>query len=377
MKRNIIAVVGVILSAVFYPVAATRAQDASAIVGINVVHPQYLAVDQQNDILKNLKAAGVKVIRTGITPDDKAIDFIKRVYANGIKVEWITAPQFPPDAPTRPYRPKEFPGMWAGPPLSYADPDRSRAYFRALFDKLESAGIQLEAVELGNEINGAAFNPEFPLPGQGKQFGLRDLEQDPEARQIGKGYLQYLKILAVLKDVRDHSRLNRHTPILSAGLAAYEAPEGPLWKGATKDMVSVNATLAFMRANGLDALVDGYAVHVYPWANGPGQADAAAGRRSRLRAYVLTQCRPAGSGEGKPCWLTEWGFKNDDTACPVKEDNQVALVREMRDNFRPYIQNGSLKALIYYAWIDTSENFGVFRCGALTETGRLAIAPLR
>jgi hypothetical protein len=48
----------------------------------------------------------------------------------------------------------------------------------------------------------------------------------------------------------------------------------------------------------------------------------------------------------------------------------------MRDNFRPYVDDGRLKGLIYYAWIDTSENFGVYRCGALLETGRLAIAPM-
>jgi hypothetical protein len=266
--------------------------------------------------------------------------------------------------------------MWAGPPLSYVSADLSRSYFQALFDRLDAEGIQLAAVELGNEINGASFNPEFPLPGEGKQFGLRDLEQDPEGQQIAKGYLQYLKILKVLKDVRDHSKLNRVTPILSAGLVAFEAPEGPFGKGATKDMVSANATLEFWRSNGLDALVDGYAVHVYPWANGPGQADAAAGRRSRLKAYVLKQCRPPGSADGKPCWLTEWGFKNTDAACPANETNQVALVREMRDNFRPYVDDGRLKGLIYYAWIDTSENFGVYRCGALLETGRLAIAPM-
>jgi hypothetical protein len=372
VKRTVFAILGVVLSSV----ATTPAKAASAVVGINVVHPQSLTVAQENDILDNLKAAGVHVIRTGITPDDKTIGFVKRAYAIGIKVEWITSPKFPPDAPSRPYRPQEWPGMWAGPPLSYASADLSRSYFQALFDRLDGEGVQLAAVELGNEINGASFNPEFPLPGEGKQFGLRDLQQDPEGRQIARGYLQYLKILKVLKDVRDHSKLNRVTPILSAGLVAYEAPEGPFGKGATKDMVGANATLEFWRSNGLDALVDGYAVHVHPWANGPGQADAAAGRRSRLKAYVLKQCRPPGSADGKPCWLTEWGFKNTDAACPAKETDQVALVREMRDNFRPYVDDGRLKGLIYYAWIDTSENFGVYRCGALLETGRLAIAPM-
>ena len=47
---------------------------------------------------------------------------------------------------------------------------------------------------------------------------------DPEGQQIAKGLLQYVKSLAVLKDNRDHSKLNQHTPILSAGLADLETP---------------------------------------------------------------------------------------------------------------------------------------------------------
>lgn len=31
-------------------------------------------------------------------------------------------------------------------------------------------------------------NPEFPLPGEGKIFGLKDLESDPEAEQVAKGF---------------------------------------------------------------------------------------------------------------------------------------------------------------------------------------------
>lgn len=46
-----------------------------------------------------------------------------------------------------------------------------------------------------------------------------DLINDPEGQQIAKGLLQYVKSLAVLKDNRDHSKLNQHTPILSAGAA--------------------------------------------------------------------------------------------------------------------------------------------------------------
>jgi hypothetical protein len=373
--------VGTFLAAVSVPTTLVSA--GNAVVGINVVelkNPKDTRVEQEIATLSDLKAAGVRFIRTGIAPTDEGVEFTKRIYAQGMKLDWVVSIQFPADAPKRPWQPKEFPGMWSGPPLSYADPERFRTYFQTQLDKLEAAGIELAAFELGNELNMTAFNGEFPLPGEGKLFGLNDLYHDREAQQIAKGYLQYLKVLAVLKDIRDHSKLNHHTPILTAGFGAYEAPEGPspppAKPGTQVDMVSINATLEFMRANGLDQLVDGYAVHVYPWANSPGQLAAATGRHARLARYVLTQCQSPGHAGGKPCWITEWGFTNNDGSCPVREADQVTLIKEMRSAFRQYAREGRLAGLFYYAWIDTREKLGVYRCDALTESGRLAIADL-
>jgi hypothetical protein len=65
-----------------------------------------------------MKKAGVRVIRCGVSPDDKGLDFAKRVYAQGIKIELGVSVQFRDGAPTRQSQPKEFPGMWSGHPLS-------------------------------------------------------------------------------------------------------------------------------------------------------------------------------------------------------------------------------------------------------------------
>lgn len=209
------------------PFESAPAQTGDAIVGINLGHAQTDTVEQQTALLNNLKAAGVHVIRDGIGADGKGLDLVKRIYAQGIKILWILPLKYPPNVPVRPWRPKEFPGVWAEPAISLADPDQFRAYFAPLLAKLEANHIELAGFELGNELNMTPFNGEFPVPGQGKQFGLNDLYHDPEAQQIAKGYLQYLKVLAVLKDIRDHSKLNEHTPIMTAGFGAYEAPEGP------------------------------------------------------------------------------------------------------------------------------------------------------
>jgi hypothetical protein len=58
------------------------------------------------------------------------------------------------------------PLMWGGHPLSYTDPDLSRASCQKLFEALDASGVVLAGVELGIEISWAAFNPEFPLPGR-------------------------------------------------------------------------------------------------------------------------------------------------------------------------------------------------------------------
>jgi hypothetical protein len=167
-----------------------RAQNV--VVGVNMTNADRLNPAQQDAMLGAMRAGGVRVIRAGIVPNDKGVEFARQVYAHGLRLEWIVGfGGYQPGAPTRPYQPQEYPAMWGGHPLSYVDPEQFRAYFTPLLAKLEAAGITLAAFELGNEINWAAFNPEFPLPGEGRQFGLADLTHDPEAKQIAKGFLQY------------------------------------------------------------------------------------------------------------------------------------------------------------------------------------------
>ncbi len=341
-------------------------------VGVNLVSPMRASVANQGALIDQLKAAHIRLIRAPLSPDDKAIDFVKRVYAPGIKIEFQLSPQFPADAPSRPYQPKEFPNMWGGHPLSSADPQLSKIYFQSVMDKLEGNGIVLAGLELGNEINWTAFNPEFPLPGKGMNFGLDDLYHDPEAKQIAKGYLQYLKILAQLKDVRDHSKLNQHTPIILAGLAD-DGAEGPRPKSKT-DSVSINATIQFLRANGLDKLVDAYGIHTYPWESTPAR------RKMHLEKYAMAECRAENSREGKPCWITEWGIANKDMSCPLNDSARATLIQETMDDFRELAKQRRLIAALYFAWDSdpwskSVDPFSIYRCGSLTAGGKLALSP--
>jgi hypothetical protein len=378
MTRNV--KIFVIASILFNALTIRTVQAQNVLLGVNASMGS-LSVEQQNAILAELHAAGIHFIRSGITADDKGVDFARRAQAQGIRILWLVQLQYRPGAASRPW-PNAF-GVWGGPPLSAADPDQFRKYFEALLAKLDATGVTLAGFELGNEINSPMFNADFSMPAENptrsREFNLGDLSHDPEAEQVARGYLQYLKLLAIIKDVRSRSKLNRRAMIVSAGLVFDEAPEAP--RKARLDAVSAAATLDFMRAGGLDTLVDVYGVHTYPWTNDPGNPGAAAGRRERLEQYVLAECRPAGGGVGaggvggKPCWITEWGIPNHDTSCLPDETNQITLVNETRSNFRPYIAQKRVLGLFYYAWLDAREGFAIYRCDHLTETGRLALAP--
>jgi hypothetical protein len=359
--------------------AILRAESQEMVVGVNVVNPMRSKVADQNTLFNQLEAAQVHVIRCGISNDDKGIDFAKRAAAQGIRIQLIVSPEYLPNALSRPYQPKEFPQMWGGHPLSFADPALSKTAFQHLFDSLDAGGITLAGVELGNEINWAAFNPEFPLPGEGKILSLDDLTHDPEGKQIAKGFLQYLKILGVLKAVRDHSHVNKSTPIISAGLVSAE-DGAKLYNNKKEDMVSLPATIAFLHAHGLDSLVDAYGVHSYPSGVQPGNLIAGAQRRGRLNSVDLAECRAKGAKDGKPCWITEWGFPNADISCPAKEAGRTLLVEELRGDFAAAASEHRLAGIDYFSWDSdpwskTIDPDSVYRCGGLTESGRQAVAP--
>jgi len=369
----------VLFAAAFF-LAPARTPPGEMVVGVNAVNPMRASVADQNTLLSQLKAAQVRVMRCGISNDDKGIDFAKRAAAQGIRIQLIVGPEYTPDAPARPYQPEAFPAMWGGHPLSFADPALSKTAFQRLFDSLDANGIALSGVELGNEINWAAFNPEFPLPGEGKILSLQDLAQDPEGQQIAKGFLQYIKVLAALKDVRDHSRLNRSTPIISAGLVSAKDGE-KLYNNKKEDMVSLAATIAFLRTHGLDSLVDAYGVHSYPSPGQPGNPTAAGQRAARLNSVDLAECRAEGTAGAKPCWITEWGFPNTDLSCPSKEAGRTLLVEELRSDFAAAAAEHRLAGIDYFAWnsdpwAKQTDPDSVYRCGALTESGRQAIAPV-
>jgi hypothetical protein len=89
--------------------SAMPAHAADLVTGVNIVNPERASLDEQNALIAQLRAAGVRVVRCGITDDAKGADLAQRLSAAGIAIELIVSPKFPPGVPTRAYQPAEFP----------------------------------------------------------------------------------------------------------------------------------------------------------------------------------------------------------------------------------------------------------------------------
>jgi hypothetical protein len=292
----------------------------------------------------------VKTIRTGLLANN--VDFIVNAYQHGIGAVAILFP---------------FPGKksWSDVTLSEMKPEQLTEKVKPLLDKLETARVRLTAFELGNEINTPTFNSDLPNPGSGRELRLSDLNnpKDPEGSRVAAGYLAYVRVLAALKDLRDHSKLNQHTPIISAGLAQK--------LGTRQDEVNLVDTIEFLRQNGLDKLVDGYGVHVYP--SGDLNRSVSA-RIASLAEGIFAECTRT-----KPCWMTEWGFGSSAEACPPVDATRVRLVQSFRSALEHFATQGRLAGLIYYDWTEAPgkpDSWAIFRCGTLTDTGKLALSPM-
>lgn len=354
------------------------------VVGANLVNEPYKQTDlEQEATFRALQSAGVHVIRAGIPDNDLGLAFAQRAYAHGVKIEWLLGVY--PDAGTPWPRPPDAyngKGLWRGYPLSTANPAAFKANIGAQLARLESEGVVLAGLELGNEINWTGFNADFPLPAQGRILNETDLVNDPEGQRIAKGYLRYLRTLAALKDIRDHSTLNRRTPIISAGLSDPTGSETWL-RSVRADAVSVEATLHFLQAHGLDHLVDGYGLHLYPYATGPGTARGLAALRAHLQLNGVSECRPASGASGKPCWITEWNFNGLKglNACPIDDSMRLQMVRELRGIFDELARQNRLGGALYYTWqgaihAPKEDHDSAFLCDALTESGELAVSPI-
>ncbi len=304
-------------------VSASGAQGLDVHRGVNETHLTWKTSDERENIIEDMRQAGVGSVRVSLSPPyDKSIDSIDLLARKNLSVLLVVEivwPQLAAQNATR--RPGRGP-IWSVVPLSQLDPAFFREQFGALWREIEKRHVQLDAIELGNEINWAA--------------------------------------LVVVKQLRDESAYNRGAKIIPAGLTAMPATFAA---NVGAEYVDTNETLDILKADGLDALVDGYGVHIYP---NPNQTQT---ERAREFETVLRSC--AAGGHGHPCWLTEWGVRQPNLACPSDESKRVPLIRETLERIAANVRQKRIGGSYYYDWDDQPIEYAVWRCGGLTEDGKV------
>ena len=359
--RFVSTIVGICASLVL--ASDSHAQGLDVYRGVNETHLTWKTPEEREKIIDDMRQAGVGSVRVSLLPPyDKSIDSIDLLARKNLSILLAVEIAWPQlaarDATRRPGRGS----IWSVVPLSQLDPEFFRAQFGALWREIEKRHIHLAAIELGNEINWAAFNGDLGLlPPHGKppQGAPGSVALVNRAAYL-EGLRRYVAALAVVKQLRDESADNRGAKIISADLTYMSATFAA---NVGAEYVDTNETLDILKADGLDALVDGYGVHIYP---NPNQTPT---ERAREFETVLRPC-PAG-GHEHPCWLTEWGIRQPDLTCPSDESRRLPLIRETRERIAADARQKRLAGDYYYDWDDKPIEYAVWRCGELTESGKV------
>ena len=199
-----------------------------------------------------------------------------------------------PDGYQNPNAGPEFQKLcgWSQGSGAYSQVDTARFSHRLRTElrAVKAAGLELDAFEIGNEVNWICFNGDVP---NGHAASTAEYET------ALNGYARFLKAAAAV--IREPG-LFPEASLLTFGINhasdQYDNPPHHLQNPA-------GFVARLHNLDGFDYLdnpgyhVDAYATHLY---TGPGDISGVVGPMLRRDA--------AGFGADKPLWVTEWGFSN-------------------------------------------------------------------
>jgi hypothetical protein len=331
--------------------------------GINRVNLAWLNAAEREKILDQMARNGITMVRLSLTrPVDASIDALRTAHEKGLAILLeipLNNPAFFPDEA----EPRSGHGrIWAMHRLSDISPDRFRSAFGEALHKIDGLGIPLIAVEAGNEINWGAYNGDLEVRAKANVRTARSLADLGDADAVERGVAKYVLLLKAVREELAMTRLSAGAKVISAGLSDIPLADADR-RGI--DSIDPRSFTALLREYGLDEVVDAYGIHVYP-----GSGGSPVGREQHVNQALSICGTPP---DGKPCWITEWGFANKTTSCPADDSARKDLVRTARRLFEELMRAGRIKAAFYFDWNETS--YGVWRCGELSPAGRAAVAP--
>lgn len=246
--------------------------------------------------------------------------------------------------------------------LSDLDVDRYRETLTRFLTLLDQRKTRLYALEVGNEINWADFNGDFPVGAQGQIFDEQSLSKAVDHDRILAGFRKYKTALDVARAALGASASGRDTLLVSAGL--YEP--SPWTIKSNGSALSLAATKSIFDQMGITDAVDALAVHVYPSRDVIGEALA-----DRVFASARSATQICGARtDGKPCLITEWGFPNDIAPQPER----LQIFRAFENALSCLDRERDLLAAYLFTW-DESPRQAVWKDGRLIDGGEIFADP--
>ena len=327
--------------------------------GVNRVNMAWLKPAEREQIFDQMVDNGVVAVRLSLTrPVDQSIDAVRLAHEKGLaillEISLNNADFYPEGTKPRSGRGR----IWDMYRLSDISPDRFQQAISDALQKIDALGVPLVAVEPGNEINWGAYNGDLAILPKEKMKTARSLDEMEELPLVEKGAEKYVELLRIVRTELAKTKHSAKAKVVSAGLS-----DIPFIDADRRGIDSVDPAVFtdLLKKYGLNDVADGYGIHIYPGSSGSRAA------RAKHITSALSFC---GGADGKPCWITEWGFANTSKACPANDNNREQLVEKARDRFRQMMDSGQIAAAYYFDW--DASTYGVWRCGSLTPAGQAA-----
>jgi hypothetical protein len=248
--------------------------------------------------------------------------------------------------------------------LSDLDVRRYETKFAKVVRGIEDAGGRVQAFQIGNEINWVAFNGDLPLRTPGLRYTESTFASAPEAPKIEEGFRKYGAALAATRRVLATSRLHRRAKIIGAGVT--DGGGAPL----DGTLMSLDLTVKLFRKYRVFDNIDAFAVHAYPFA----AAEVPDLQFQQVFSSVERLTRYCGGKGGKPCWISEWGFRVSGDGCTLDDRPRLARMQAYERAIACLRRTRQIEASYLYDW-DRSRDYSIWRCGRLLDAGTILRRP--
>ncbi len=236
----------------------------------------------------------VQWFRDGIGKDNPTdrqllVDSVTQVHRNGMKMLAIIGGQVS-DFDQKDYLTPEVSGcQWGAYPLSKIKLGALKQRLVNQFEALKSAGLTIDAFELGNELDLYCNDADMPKTSEFAAHQWKWFLSDQQVQAFAKGYAPFIKTsVDVIRQYFPHAK------IITCGMGNPTGNSAPL--------IAALANLKDSSGNPFDytTLVDGYGSHLYAGADTTLDIVTRGNQELTAQAAVLPHIQE------KPIWITEW-----------------------------------------------------------------------